>query len=113
MQFLAALVLPTVVCLLLTAVTAALWWKSMAAPWQYVALAALVCLGLHRVLQVTAELIKKTAFVGGYFVARRDKPDFAQLVEEAFTIEAILVSILLVAIAAPTLVWLKNARPHA
>jgi len=113
MQFLAALVLPTVVCLLLTGITAALWWESIASPWQYVAFAALVCLGIHRVLQVTAELIKKTAVVGGYFMARRDKPDFAQLVEEAFTIEAILVSIVLIAIAIPTLVWLKNALLQA
>ena len=113
MQFLVAMILPFATCIGMTSITAYLWWPTLKSPWQFAVLALLVCLGMHRLLQVVAELVKKTTTFEGFIVARRDRPNFAQLAVETLTLEAAIVATLLVAIGVPVLVWLRNALPQA
>jgi len=114
MSFIASMLLPLVVCVGLAAVTAALWWASFHSPWGYFGLSILTLLGLHRVIQVLAEVVKLIPGTGGYFLeARRDPVRFVELVQEGITIEAFVVSGLVVAAGLPILFMLRSVLAKA
>lgn len=108
MSFLLSLALPFAVCVLLVGVTSALWWGKLHKPWAYVTFAFLAVLGLHRVLQAGADFIDVIASTpGGYFLEYQSQPDLVQLAERSLTIEALLVSTVLVVVGWPLLRWLR------
>lgn len=108
MSFLLSLVLPFAVCVLLVGITSAFWWGKLHKPWAYVTFALLAMLGLHRVLQAGAEVVSLIASApGGYFLEYQPQPDLAQLAERSLTLEALLVSAVLVVAGWPLLRWLR------
>jgi hypothetical protein len=114
MAFIASMLLPVAVCLLLAGITATLWWSSFSNPWLYLTLSVLTLLGLHRVLQFLAEVVKLFPGTGGYFLeARRDPVRFVELAQESLTIEAFIVSGLVVATGVPVLMALRTALVRA
>ncbi|MDQ0042458.1 hypothetical protein [Variovorax boronicumulans] len=106
MSFLLSLVLPVAVCVLLVGITSAFWWGKLQKPWAYVAFAFLAVLGLHRIVQVGAEFLRLFRR-GGYYLEYQNQPDLAQLAERSLTIEALLVSTVLVVAGWPLLRWLR------
>ena len=110
MAFIASMLLPVIVCVVLADITAALWWSSFSNPWLYLALSVLTLLGLHRVLQLLAEVVKLFPGTGGYFLeARRNPARFIELAQESLTLEAFIVSGLIVAAGVPVLMLLRAA----
>jgi hypothetical protein len=105
-SFLLSLVLPVAVCVLLVGITSAFWWGKLQKPWAYVAFAFLAVLGLHRIVQVGAEFLRLFRR-GGYYLEYQNQPDLAQLAERSLTIEALLVSTVLVVAGWPLLRWLR------
>ena len=93
MGWLAQMVFPFVACIVLSVVTTWLWWSVLQAPWTYFFLALVSLLGLHRVVQAVVEVLNLLGAGRSYFlVARRDDPGFWKLVDEAMTVEAIVVT---------------------
>ncbi|NPC55695.1 hypothetical protein [Caenimonas soli] len=111
MQFLVAIALPFVACLMLVGVTSAMWWRTFQTPWQFAILGMLVLLGLHRLVQVVAEAIKLASPVQGYFLEARAKPNFLEIARENLNIEALLVTAVVVVAGIPLLLWLRSALP--
>ena len=88
MPFLATMVLPFAVCTGLAAVTAALWWASFQSPWSYFGLSVLTLLGLHRLIQILAEVVKLFPGTGGYFLEARQNPvRFVELSQKSLTMK--------------------------
>jgi hypothetical protein len=110
MAFLISMSLPFVVCLALVAVTSAAWWRDLRHPWLFAVVGLLAVLGVHRVIQVGAEVSK--LFLGrGYFLEGRPTPSALQLAQEGLTVEAGAVSVLVAVFGFPVLLWLKRALP--
>ena len=112
MQLLVAITLPFLTAIILSAVCAALWWQSLQSPWQFLVLALLSLLGLHRVVQVAAESFKLLRTeLGGYFLEARKPPNLHELVLEQMTAEAFAIAGVVVIAGIPLLFWLRNALP--
>lgn len=107
MAFLFALILPFLTCVALVGTTALLWRAALPSVWSYVGLALLVVLGVHRVLQVAAEVIKLFTH-GGYFLGYQKQPNMVELAERSFTVEAVTISVLVAVISWPLLSWLRS-----
>jgi len=109
-SFIASMLLPFAVCVGLAVVTAVLWWSSFASPWAYLGLSHLTLLGLHRVIQLLAEVVKLFPGRSGYFLEARQNPvRFVELAQESLTIEAFVVSSLVVVAGIPMLLVLRAA----
>lgn len=112
MSFLVALILPVIVCAVMAGTTSALWWRTLGNPAVFAIAAFLLSLGLHRVLQALAELVKLIS-AGGYFLEVREKPDVVQLARESLNTETLVLCTLLVIIGVPLLFWLRSAMVKA
>ena len=93
--------------MILVGATAVLWRGVLPSVWSYVGLALLVVLGLHRVLQVGAEIVKLFR-TGGYFLEYQKPPNMVEMAERSFTLEAVVVSLLIAALSWPLLSWLRT-----
>ena len=112
MPLLASMFLPFLACIGLAAVTAALWWRTLQSPWVYLVLSVLALLGLHRVIQAAAELVKLLGFGGGYFLEARQNPaKFVELAQEAINAEAIVVTLVVLAVGLPLVRMLWSLLP--
>lgn len=111
MSFIASMILPFAVSILVSGVTGILWWSSLSRPWLYLVLSLLTLLGLYRVLDAAAEVAKLLNASGGYFleVARKDPVRFVELAEESMTVQAFVVSGLAIAVGIPLLLALRTA----
>lgn len=110
MQFLLAIALPFLTSLVLAGVFSALWRQSLQSSWQFFVFALLLLLGLHRVVQVFAEIVKLVRTeLGGYFLESRKGADFYERVQEQLTVEAFVIAGAVVVIGIPLLFWLRNA----
>jgi hypothetical protein len=107
MIFLFSLLLPLLTCVLLSGATAILWRSVLPSAWSYLGLALLVLLGLHRILQVGAEIVKLFS-TSGYFLEYQKKPNVVEMAERSFTLEAVVISLLIVLFSWPILSWLRN-----
>ena len=112
MAFLLALVLPFVLCVVMSGTASLLWWKALASPVAFGVLALLATLGLHRVLQAIAEFAKLFTG-GGYFLEARERPDLVQLAKGSLNTELVVLCVLLVALGIPLLYWLRSAMVKA
>jgi hypothetical protein len=113
-SFLASLVLPFAACVALSVVTARLWWASLQSPWTYLLLAILSLLGLHRLVQALVEILNLLGAGRSYFlVARRDQPGFWKLVDEAMTVEAVVVTGIVLVAGYGLLLLLRSHLPKA
>ena len=112
MQFLVAITLPFLAALVLSIGCSILWWRSFQSPWQFFVLALLLLLGLHRIVQVAAELFKllQSEFAG-YFLEYQKPPNLRDVIFEQITVEALVVAGLVVVAGIPLLVWLRTAMP--
>jgi hypothetical protein len=108
MQFLISIALPFLVAAITAAVSALIWRDVLPSPVKLGLLAFLVLLGLHRIVQALAE-IGKMLLPGGYFLEYQSKPTAVELIERQLTIEAIAISIVLIAIGIPVLYVLRKA----
>jgi hypothetical protein len=112
MQFLIAIALPFLTSLVLAGVFSALWRQSLQSPWQFFVFALLLLLGLHRVVQVFAEVVKLVRTeLGGYFLEVRKGADFYKRVQEQLTVEAFVIAGVVVVVGIPLLFWLRSALP--
>lgn len=110
MQFLIAITLPFLASLILAGVFSLLWRHSFQSPWQFFVFALLLLLGLHRVVQVCAELVKLVRTeLGGYFLEARKGADFYERVQEQLTVEAFVIAAVVVVAGIPLLFWLRSA----
>lgn len=110
MSFILSMVLPFLVCIVLIAGTSLAWWYSLKNPWIFLTVGFLGLLGLHRLIQVGSELLKLFRS-GGYFLEYRKPVDMVQSALESLTLEAVVVSTLIVVGGMPMLYWLKKALP--
>ena len=112
MSFLLSLVLPFVLCVALSGTASLLWWRTLASPATFGLAALLATLGLHRVLQAVAEVLKLFTG-GGYFLEARERSDVVQLAKENLNTEVVVLCVLLVALGMPLLYWLRSAMVKA
>ena len=105
MVFLAYLILPFLLCATMTGIAVLLWWKALSNPAAFAVAAFLSTLGLHRVLQIRAELVK--LFWGSYFLVARKSLDIVQLAKESINTETVVLCLMLVAFGIPLLYWLR------
>lgn len=109
MQFFVNLLLPFVVCVGLVVATAVVWWNRLQSPWTYLGLSILMLLGIHRVVQVGVAIVSPIIWSSDYFLeARKDPARFWELSAQSLTVEAIVVSTLMVAIGLPVLRSLRT-----
>jgi hypothetical protein len=110
MQFLVAIALPFLTSLLLAGVFSVLWWQTFHSPWQFFVFALLLLLGLHRVVQVFAEVVKLVRTeLGGYFLESRKGADLYERVQDQLTVEAFVIAGAVVVVGIPLLFWLRSA----
>ena len=108
MAFIASMLLPFAVCVGLAAITSALWWGSFQFPWTYFGLSVLTLLGVHRIIQVLAEIAKLLPSTSGYFLEARQNPlRFVEVAQASLTFEATVVSTLVVGAGLPVLFLLR------
>jgi len=112
MSFLLALVLPFVLCAVMSGTASLLWWRTLANPAAFGVVALLATLGLHSLLQAVAEFLKLFTG-GGYFLEARERPDVVQLAKEGLNTEVVVLCVLLVALGIPLLYWLRSAMVKA
>ena len=112
MSFFLALVLPFVLCAVMSGTASLLWWKTLANPATFGVLTLFATLGLHRVLQAVAEFVKLFTG-GGYFLEAREGPDVVQLAKESLNTEVVVLCVLLVTLGVPLLYWLRSAMVKA
>lgn len=112
MWFLLSMVLPVATSLLLAGAASALWWGTLRSPWAYLTFSVLTMLGVQRVLQMVLE-VTKIALPGGYFLEHRPAPDVLQAARESITTESLVMCVLLLAIGAQLLHWLRTLFPRA
>ena len=107
MAFLLSQLLPFLIAIILVGATAALWRGVLPSVWSYMGLALLIVLGVHRVVQVGAEIVKLFTS-GGYFLEYQKQPNMVEMAERSLTLETIVVSVLVVALSFPLLSWLRT-----
>ena len=108
MQFLISIALPVLVAAFTSVATALMWREALLSPVKFGLFAFLILLGLHQVIQALAE-VGKMLLPGGYFLEYQSRSTAAELIERQLTIEAIAVSVVLVAIGVPVLYALRRA----
>jgi len=108
MSFLISMLLPFLAALILIAGTSIAWWRSLPSPQLFVIVGFLALLGVHRMLQAGVEFLKFFRG-GGYFLEARTNPNAIELALESITRESVAVSLLILLVGFPLLLWLKRA----
>ena len=109
MIYLAQLFLPFAACLGLSALTAGLWWSSLHSPWTYGLLSFLILLGLDRVIKAFVEFLNLFGAGRSYFLIRAKEPArFAQVLTDAMTIEALVITVIVLVAGYPILRALRS-----
>jgi hypothetical protein len=112
MPFLVSIALPFLTAVILSVGCSFLWWQLFQNPWQFFVLSLLLLLGLHRITQLGAEVVKLlNSEMGGYFLEYRKPPNLQELVLEQISYETFAISGAIVIIGIPLLLWLRNALP--
>ena len=91
----------------MSVVSSAIWWRTLSSPYIYGGLSLLICLGLHRVLQSFAELIKMFGSAG-YFLVYKERAPATEEILKTLNTETFVLSVLLVALGTPLLFLLRN-----
>lgn len=109
MAFFASMLLPLAVGVVLIVATGATWWGRLQSPWKYIGLSILVLLGVHRAIHFGVLIVSPLFWTSDYFVAAtKDPARYWDLLDQSFTIEAVVVSTLIVAIGLPVLRFLRS-----
>lgn len=104
--------LPFLVAFLLSLIAPWMWRRVLVSPVRFGVFSFLILLGTHRVIQVLVELWKSLPLSGGYFLEYEKTPTAIELLERQLTVEALVISILLVAAGVPILYVLRRSMAH-
>lgn len=100
--------LPFLVAFLISIITPWMWRRVLASPVKFGVFSFLMLLGLHRVIQALVELWKSLQ-LSGYFLEYEKSPAAIELIMRQLTIEALVVSLMLVITGIPILYALRRA----